>query len=253
MKPTVSVSKTFWLFGRRYCHGHHPGAGQFVEQSRFSRIGITHQRDHRPVMAAPAFALDGAMLPHIRQVPLQPGDPLLDAPPVHLQLRLTRAPRADAAALAGKVRPHAGEAREKVLQLRQLDLETALARAGALCEDVQNQLGTVEHLARGQPLKVAPLRRGEFIVKDHGGHALPPALLRHVLGLPLADVIGRGGLIELLRNHANDFRAGGGGQFGEFIKGLLQGPFVHAFMLQPHQDRLLPPLLDFGIKHPQGV
>ena len=65
-------------------------------------------------------------------------------PAVALELRLTRAARADAAAEPLEVLPHAAHARQVVLELRELDLELALGADGVLGEDVEDQLRAVD-------------------------------------------------------------------------------------------------------------
>jgi hypothetical protein len=54
---------------------------------------------------------------------------------------------ADAAFLAGQVAPEPGQARQEVLQLRQLDLQLALLGLGALGEDIQDQGGAIQNFA----------------------------------------------------------------------------------------------------------
>jgi hypothetical protein len=53
-----------------------------------------------------------------------------------------------------------------VLQPGELDLQLALGAARALAEDVQDQLGAVEHADLPQPLEVALLDRGDLVVED---------------------------------------------------------------------------------------
>ena len=69
---------------------------------------------------------------------LQRGDPVARQPAVGLDLRLARAPGADAAAEPLEVRPQAAHPREVVLELRQLDLELALGAVGVGGEDVED-------------------------------------------------------------------------------------------------------------------
>ena len=98
----------------------------------------------------------------------QLGYALADGAPVQLDLLLAgSAGLAEAAALALEVRPAAHQARRQVLELRQLDLELALARARALPEDLQDQLGAVEHAAAELPFEVALLGAGQLMVEDH--------------------------------------------------------------------------------------
>ncbi len=204
--------------------GKHAGASEAVQQRGFAGVRVADERGERPVVAQASLALDGAILANVLQIAFEPGDALLHAAAVHLELRFTRAARADAAALAREVRPHAREAREEVLELREFDLESAFAGAGALSEDVENELSAVEHLARGEFLEIAALRGREFVVENDGGRVLCPALAGDLLGLALADVIGRGRLFELLDDGIDDLRAGGGGEFAGVRKGSLRGP-----------------------------
>ena len=63
---------------------------------------------------------------------------------VRFELRLAGAARADAAAQAGHRSAHAGELRQQVLILRQLDLQAALGRFGALGKNIQYQGAAVQ-------------------------------------------------------------------------------------------------------------
>jgi hypothetical protein len=53
--------------------------------------------------------------------------------------------------------PHASEAWQKILQLRELDLQSAFTAACSLRENVQDQLGSIEHLTGEEILQVPPL------------------------------------------------------------------------------------------------
>ena len=53
--------------------------------------------------------------------------------------------------------PHPGETRQKILQLGQLDLQSALPAARALSKDIKNQLCSIDNLAGEQIFKVATL------------------------------------------------------------------------------------------------
>jgi hypothetical protein len=59
-----------------------------------------------------------------------------------------------------------GEARQHVLELRQLHLEPCFARARAPREDVEDQLGAVHHLDPELLLEIPHLRGGEVVVED---------------------------------------------------------------------------------------
>src|SRR5918995_775704 len=83
-------------------------------------------------------------------------------PPVGLELRLTGAARAHAAAEPLEVLPHPAHAREVVLELRELDLELSLGADGVLREDVEDQLRAVHDSRAERVLERPLLRRGEL-------------------------------------------------------------------------------------------
>ena len=76
-----------------------------------------------------AAALDLAVLSRLDlgELPLEVADAVTDEPPVHFELSFTRAAQADAASLLPRqVGPHLLEPRQRVLELRQFDLEPGL-------------------------------------------------------------------------------------------------------------------------------
>src|SRR5690606_15617947 len=93
---------------------------------------------------------------------LEHGDAVPDAAPVDLELRLARSPGADAAAQAAHGLAATRQARELVLELRQLHLHLRLAPSGVLSEDVEDHLGAVEDLQLREALHLARLRRREL-------------------------------------------------------------------------------------------
>ncbi len=143
----------------------------------------------------------------VAQAPAEQRDPAVCEPPVGLELRLTGAARADAAAdLCGaapareplEVLPHASHPREVVFELREFDLELPLGRDGVLREDVEDQLRAVDHSRRERILERPLLRRLELLVDDqHLGARLPVGGLQ-LLELPLADVGPRVGPCPML-------------------------------------------------------
>ncbi len=99
---------------------------------------------------------------------LQEGDSPPGQPAVGLELRLAGAPRADAAAEALEVLPHASHARKVVLELRELDLELALRRSRVLGEDVEDQLRPIDDAQLERVLEAPLLARIEVVVHDEG-------------------------------------------------------------------------------------
>ncbi len=81
-------------------------AGEQIEQGRFAGVGVADDGGHRPLMPLSALALHRAMFAHLIEVALQSRNPFLDAAAIDFELCFARAPRPDAAGLAGKVRPH---------------------------------------------------------------------------------------------------------------------------------------------------
>ena len=122
------------------------------------------------------------------QLAAQDGDPVAGQAAVGLELRLARAARADAAAEALEVLPHAAHAGQVVVELRELDLELPLGGHGVLGEDVEDQLRAVDHAGVERVLEEALLRRIELVVDDQalGFELLEPLL--DLLELALADV-----------------------------------------------------------------
>ena len=92
--------------------------------------------------------------------------PVADDASVRLQLRLAGSACADAATGAREVRPHACQAWQLVLELRQFHLEPTLVGLRVLGEDVEDEAAAVQHLDREQLLERALLVRAQLIVRD---------------------------------------------------------------------------------------
>ena len=123
---------------------------QQVEQRRLARVGVADQRHrrHRRLLA-PLAQLQPAPA-HLLDLAARVADALADLAPVGLELRFARAARADAAAQARQPVAAADQPRQQVLQLRQLDLQLALAGPRPPREDVEDELGAIDRpSARG--------------------------------------------------------------------------------------------------------
>ena len=110
---------------------------------------------------AAALALGLARAGHVAQAPPQRGHAVAHQAPVGLELRLAGAAGADAAAEPLEVLPQALLPGVGVLELRQLDLELALGRAGVLGEDVEDDGRAVDHPRLEPVLQRALLARAE--------------------------------------------------------------------------------------------
>ncbi len=151
------------------------------------------------------------------------GDPVAGQPAVGLELRLAGAARADAAAEALEVLPHAAHAGQVVVELRELDLELPLGGHRVLGEDVEDQLRPVDHARVEGVLEEALLRRVELVVDDQAlGLELLEALL-DLLELPLADVRALRGTGAVLHRPADGDHAGRARELldlGELLGGI---------------------------------
>ncbi len=86
--------------------------------------------------------------------------------PVRLQFGLPGSPGSDASPQTGQIASPSRQAGKKIFKLRQLHLIPPFPRFGPLGENVQNQLGAVDHLARHDPLQVIQLGRGQLLIED---------------------------------------------------------------------------------------
>ena len=98
-----------------------------------------------------------------------------------------RAARADAAAGAAHRLAPAAQARQQVVQLRELHLRLALAAPRVQREDVQDQRGPVDHLDAQPFLEGAELTRRQLVVEDHGAASLRMDRSCRSSSLPLPD------------------------------------------------------------------
>src|SRR4051794_1243209 len=236
--------------GERRVLDQRAGAGEAVEGAGLAGVGVAGDRDARDVVATALLALGVAGALHVGQLAAQLGDLGVDPAPVGLDLGLTGATAADAAAvradpttgLAGEVATPAAQALLHVVELGQLDLRLALLALRVLGEDVEDQRGAVDDLDLELVLEVAQLARGEVAIQDHGVGAGGADDLAEALDLAAADVRRRVGLVAALVDRVEDLRAGGlgeGGQLGHGVLGVLDrtvGP-------DPDQDDPLQPEL----------
>src|SRR6185295_7375802 len=134
-------------------------ARERAEQGGLPRVRVPHERDHGRLGALARLPPRVPRAADLLDLALDVLDPLPDATPVRLELRLPRTPRADAAAEAGEQHALAGEARQHVVELGQLDLQAAFTGARAAGEDVEDELRAVERLHLELFLEVALLGR----------------------------------------------------------------------------------------------
>ena len=117
-----------------------------------------------PPPAAAVLALRGKR----PELALEPGQAVPRAPAVDLELRLAGPPTADAAREPRQRDLRAlRKPRQQVAELGQLHLQLAVPGGRMLREDVEDELGAVDHPQLHAFTEVARLRRGEVLVDDH--------------------------------------------------------------------------------------
>src|SRR5205807_2046237 len=126
--------------------------------------GERHPWERRPLTLGPHDLTGGA---HPLQPAAQRGDAIAGQAAVGLDLRLARAPGADAAAQPLQVRPQAAHARQVVLELGQLHLQLPVGGVGVVGEDVEDHRGAIDHGDAQRLLQGALLAGGELVVAGH--------------------------------------------------------------------------------------
>jgi len=136
----------------------HLRAGDGVEEGAFAGVGVANQGDGGHGNSLAALALLAAHTANGFEVELELIDAALDAAAICFKLCFARAAGADAAAKLRHGFAAASEAREHVFELREFDLQLALAGAGVAGEDIEDELRAIEDAAWQRGLEVAQLR-----------------------------------------------------------------------------------------------
>ena len=142
-----------------------------------------------------------------------------DAPAVGLELRFAGPERADAAALPRQRVARSDQPRHQVLELRELDLQLAFARARAAREDVENELRAIDDLAIERPFEVAQLRGRQLVVEDDGVDArLAATAAASIATLPLPRNVAGSGFGPLLLHAQHGVGAGRRREAGQLVE-----------------------------------
>src|SRR5574341_737638 len=161
------------------------------------------------------------MLGDVLQPLLEHRDLAANDAAVGLELRFAGAAEPDAAADTRQVRPHAGQARQQVLELRQFDLQLRLVAARARGEDVENHLGAIHHAHAEALLELDALHRRQALVEQQQGGAARRQLVFQRFNLALAEVEVGSGCIDALDGSPDDLGAGGIRESLEFPQVLI--------------------------------
>src|SRR5580765_6309834 len=140
------------------------------------------------MIALTRLTLRPALAPDYFKVPLDSRNAILHATAVGFQLRFTfTTAHADATLLPRQVAPKAGQTRQQMLQLRQLNLKFAFTGPRALGENIQDERGAVEHLAVEDFFQVAALGGRKLVIENDGIDVGAATILGELVRLTFAD------------------------------------------------------------------
>ena len=210
----------------------HFGAGERVQQRRLARVGVAGERDlgHRRRLAALAHDAAGAL--ETPEAPAQRRDAVAGKAAVGLDLRLARAPGADAAvhparAEALEVGPEAPHPREVVLELCELNLQLAFRRVRVRGENVEDDRRAVDHRDLELGLKVALLPRRQLVVDGHEVRVGPLDSLLQLDELAAPEIAVGVGLRAVLDHRPGRRHAGCAQQLAQLGEILVAVPGIN--------------------------
>ena len=195
--------------------------GQRIEQRGLPGVGVADQRDRRHRHRFPPRPLLGPHAAHIFDLLFHVADAPVNFPAIGFELRFARASGADAAAQLRHLDSAPAQPGQHVLQLRQFHLQLAFPGARMFRENVEDELGAVDHPGVDQLLDVALLRSGEVVIeqKQIGGDRSGGA--RDLFQLAASDQGGRIGTVAVLQKFADDLGARADRQRAQFGQRLF--------------------------------
>ena len=160
------------------------------------------------------------MFADVGRLLFQPRDALPGASAVDLQFGFSGPPAPDSAGEPGHGRVFGHQPGQHVFQLGEFHLQFSLPCPGALGENVQDQLGSVNDLEVDTVGERADLGRVQILVENDEGHGLAERQDRQVLKLAKPHEKSSIGSFPQLQNGVGDDDPGGTGQLPELIKGV---------------------------------
>ncbi len=210
-----------------FSHGRVQGGEQFIlgKNFRFSQrihegglahVGIAHEGG--PNQRAAVAPLRGHLAVDFNQFFSEQRNFLLDDSTVRFNLRFTGSAHADAAFLALKVRPHAGQSGQQVFVLGQFHLGARVGGLSTRSKNVENQVGSVHDFDLEQALNILELGGRQFVVKNGQIHPVVVDVFFDFLHFTAAQKGARIGSIQFLGKNLQGFRAGRVGQKAQFLQ-----------------------------------
>jgi hypothetical protein len=155
------------------------------------------------------------------QIELELIDAALNFAPVGFKLRFTGSASADAAAQLRHRFASAGQSRQHVLELCQLNLQLALSRSRVAGEDVEDELCAVKNAARKRSLKVAQLRGTQIMIEENESGFAGCGDAGDLFNLALTDERGGIGLRTPLHHLGCDIAASTANEFAKLGEGFV--------------------------------
>jgi hypothetical protein len=157
-----------------------------------------------------------------RSQPLaQHGETIANAAPVDFELRFAGTARPDSAPGAREMIPQMRQARQQVLELRDLHLHLRGGRACSTRKDIENDFRAIDDLQLGDLLEIARLGRRKVVIEHEKIRVFATRQIAELLCFSGADVgaaVHPGPRLQHAVQHA---RTAGFGERGELVEAFL--------------------------------
>ena len=179
----------------------------------------------------PPLTLLGPDAAHIFDLLFHVADAAVNFSAVGFQLSFTGSARADAAAKLRHLDASPRQARQHVLQLRQLYLQLTFAGAGVPRKNVEDELSAVDHAALDDFFYVALLGSGEVVIEEEKVGIYRCGRAGDLFQFARADQCRGIGPVAALQNFADNIRASASGQGAQFGQRFICVEFWNARLI----------------------